>query len=60
VAFVFSGQMAVAYFRVHIHINALPLLNMGEITVLYCFLFLWLSAAGAGPWSLDRAFGRKC
>jgi putative oxidoreductase len=60
VAFVLSGQMAVAYFQVHIHINFWPLLNMGEITVLYCFLFLWLSVAGAGPWSLDRVFGRKC
>jgi putative oxidoreductase len=59
VAFLLSGQMAVAYFRVHIHIHTLPLLNMGEITVLYCFLFLWLTVAGAGPWSLDRAFGRK-
>jgi putative oxidoreductase len=60
VAFVLSGQMAVAYFRVHIHINFWPLLNMGEITVLYCFFYLWLSVAGAGPWSLDRVFGRKC
>jgi len=59
VAFLLSGQMAVAYFRVHVWINLLPLLNMGEITVLYCFLFLWLSVAGAGPWSLDRVFGRK-
>jgi putative oxidoreductase len=60
VAFVLSGQMAVAYFRVHIHINVWPLLNMGEITVMYCFFYLWLSAAGAGPWSLDRVLGRKC
>jgi len=58
-AFILSGQMAVAYFRVHVPINFLPLLNMGEITVLYCFIFLWLSAAGAGPWSLDRLFGWK-
>ena len=59
VAFVLSGQMAVAYFRVHLGINFWPLLNMGEITVMYCFFYLWLSAAGAGPWSLDRLLGRK-
>ncbi|HEY2844866.1 MAG TPA: DoxX family protein [Bryobacteraceae bacterium] len=58
-AFILCGQMAVAYFRVHIHINFWPLTNGGEITVLYCFIFLWLCAAGAGPISLDRAIGWK-
>ena len=58
-AFILCGQMAVAYFRVHIHINPWPLLNQGEITVLYCFTYLWLTSAGAGPISLDRAFGWK-
>jgi putative oxidoreductase len=53
-AFVLSGQMAVAYFLAHAPTSVLfPVLNGGEITVLYCFLFLWLAAAGAGPWSLD-------
>jgi putative oxidoreductase len=52
-AFVLSGQMAVAYFMVHLPISIFPLLNMGEITVLYCFTFLWLVAAGPGPWSVD-------
>jgi putative oxidoreductase len=51
--------MAVAYFRVHIWINVWPLLNQGEITVLYCFTYLWMCAAGAGPLSLDRVFGWK-
>jgi putative oxidoreductase len=51
--------MAVAYFRVHIWITFWPLLNQGEITVLYCFTYLWMSAAGAGPISLDRVIGRK-
>ena len=59
VAFLLCGQMAVAYFRVHIHISPWPLTNGGEITVLYCFTYLWLCAAGAGPLSLDRAFGWK-
>ena len=56
-AFILCGQMAVAYFMVHLPMNFFPLLNGGEITVLYCFTFLWLSTAGAGPISLDRAFG---
>jgi putative oxidoreductase len=59
VAFLLCGQMAVAYFRVHIWINFWPLTNGGEITVLYCFTYLWLCSAGAGPISLDRVFGWK-
>jgi putative oxidoreductase len=58
-AFILCGQMAVAYFRVHIWISPWPLLNQGEITVLYCFTYLWLCSAGAGPISLDGAFGWK-
>jgi putative oxidoreductase len=56
VAFILCGEMAVAYFRVHIHVGpwAFPLLNGGEITVLYCFVFLFLVFAGAGAFSLDR------
>lgn len=53
VAFVLSGQMAVAWFMVHMPISFFPILNMGEITVLYCFSFLWLAAAGPGPISVD-------
>jgi putative oxidoreductase len=53
VAFLLSGQMAVAYFMVHLPMSFWPILNQGEITVLYCFIFLWLSAAGPGPLSLD-------
>jgi len=53
-AFILCGQMAVAYFMVHAPQSVFfPLLNGGEITVLYCFTFLWLTAAGPGPWSLD-------
>jgi putative oxidoreductase len=56
VAFILCGEMAVAYFRVHIHMGPwpFPLLNGGEITVLYCFIFLYLVFAGAGAFSLDR------
>jgi putative oxidoreductase len=59
VAFVLSGEMAIGYFRTHAPRGFWPLLNGGELAVFYCFMFLWLSAAGAGPWSLDRLFGRK-
>lgn len=58
-AFVLSGQMAVAFFMVHLPISFFPILNMGEITVLYCFIFLWLSAAGPGPWSIDAMRSKR-
>jgi putative oxidoreductase len=53
VAFVLSGEMAVAYFQGHFPQSFWTVVNMGAPAVLYCFLFLYLSAAGAGPWSLD-------
>jgi putative oxidoreductase len=59
VAFIISGEMAVGYFRAHFPRNVFPLLNGGEITVMLCFVFLYLSAAGAGPWSADRLLRRK-
>jgi putative oxidoreductase len=57
VAFILCGEMAVAYFMVHIHIGPWlwPILNMGEVTVLYCFFFLYLVTRGAGPLSVDAA-----
>lgn len=58
VAFILAGEMAVGYFRTHAPHGFWPLTNGGELAVIYCFFFLWLSAAGAGPWSLDRVFGR--
>ncbi len=54
VAFVLAGEMAVAYFKVHIGQNVWPILNGGELAVLYCFVWLYLGAAGPGPWSLDE------
>ena len=53
VAFLLAGEMAVGYFMVHAPRGFWPLLNGGEITVFYCFWFLWLSTAGPGPISLD-------
>jgi putative oxidoreductase len=60
-AFVLSGEMAVAYFMAHApqgHFFT-PALNQGEEAVLYCFIFLFLSVAGAGAWSIDAIRGRK-
>jgi putative oxidoreductase len=61
VALILCGEMAVAYFTVHIHMGplAFPLLNGGEITVLYCFFFLYLVTAGPGAVSLDRMLRHK-
>ena len=53
-AFVLSGEMAIGYFMVHAPQGFFPILNQGEGAVFYCFAFLYLAAAGAGPWSLDR------
>ena len=52
-AFILSGEMAVAYFMVHAPQGFFPLLNMGEGAILYCFAFLYMAAAGPGPWSVD-------
>jgi putative oxidoreductase len=59
VAFLLSGEMAVAYFRSHLPHGFWPIQDGGELAVLYCFLFLYLAAAGGGPLSLDRAVRRK-
>ena len=54
VAFVLAGDMAVAYFMVHAPRGFFPLLNGGELAIVYCFVFLYLWVAGGGEWSLDR------
>jgi putative oxidoreductase len=58
VAFILSGQMAVAYFLFHAPKGFFPAANGGEAAMLYCFVFLYLAAAGAGPWSIDATRGR--
>jgi putative oxidoreductase len=58
VAFVLAGEMAVAYFQFHFPQSFWTVVNMGTPAVLYCFLFLYFSAAGAGPWSLDAKRGK--
>ncbi len=54
-AFIASGEMAVAYFMRHAPNGFWPLLNQGEVAVLYCFLFLFVAAHGSGIWSVDAA-----
>ena len=55
VAFVLSGMSAVAYFMVHAPQSLYPSVNGGEPALLYCFIFLYLAAAGGGAWSVDAA-----
>ncbi len=57
-AFICSGEMAVAYFQAHQPLGLLPVQNHGELAVLYCFIFLFLAAHGAGVWSVDAAMSR--
>lgn len=58
VAFILSGLLAVAYFMSHAPGGFWPILNRGELAALYCFVFLFLSVAGGGEWSLDRLLRR--
>jgi putative oxidoreductase len=58
VAFILAGEMAVTYFQFYAPISFWPVVNQGVLAALYCFVWLYFSAAGAGPWSLD-ALRRK-
>jgi putative oxidoreductase len=53
VALILSGEMAFAYWMAHAPRSPFPLVNGGDAAILYCFVFLYLAAAGGGPWSLD-------
>lgn len=59
VAFVLAGEMAVAYFTRHFPISPFPSVNQGSPAVMFCFLFLYLTFAGAGAWSLDAVILRR-
>jgi len=59
VAFILSGEMAFAYFMAHAPHGFFPILNHGELAVLYCFVFLYLAVAGGGVWSVDQIQGRR-
>ena len=58
-AFVASGEMAVAYFMFHFPKGFYPAVNMGEAAILYCFVFLYIAAAGPGAWALDNVRTRN-
>ena len=58
-AFILSGEMAVAYFQGHAGSGFWTLQNGGSDAVLFCFLFLYFSAAGAGPWSVDAKWAKR-
>jgi putative oxidoreductase len=58
-AFVAAGEMAIAYWTVHAKMGFYPAVNMGEAAILYCFVFLYLVAAGPGAWSIDGALIRR-
>jgi len=59
VSLILCGEMAVAYFKAHYPHGFFPLVNHGELAVLYCFIFLYLCVAGAGPLSLDSLVRKK-
>ncbi|HLG59972.1 MAG TPA: DoxX family protein [Vicinamibacterales bacterium] len=59
-AFLASGEMAVAYFYIHLRLmGAMPLVNMGERSTMFCFAFLYVATRGAGIWSLDSLMKSK-
>jgi len=58
-AFIAAGEMAVAYWMVHAKMSFYPAVNMGEAAILFCFVFLYLAAAGPGAWSIDGARRRS-
>jgi putative oxidoreductase len=58
-AFILSGEMAFAYFIAHAPKSFYPLVNGGTLAIMYCFTCLYLSTAGAGPWSADAAMKRN-
>ena len=59
VAFILSGEMAVAYFQVHMPRAFLPIVNRGELAAILCFVFLYLAVAGGGSWSVDSVMRRS-
>ena len=59
IAFLLSGEMAVGYFLAHAPKSPFPALNGGDAAILFCFVFLYIAAAGPGPWSVDAQMSRR-
>ena len=57
-AFITSGEMAVAYFMMHFPRGFFPIVNGGDLAVLYCFIFLYIAAQGSGVWSIDNIIAK--
>jgi putative oxidoreductase len=55
VALLLSGEMAIAYWWAHASRSMYPIVNSGELAIMYCFVFLYIACAGAGPWSIDAS-----
>ena len=58
-AFIASGEMAAAYWMFHAPQNLYPVINQGDAAILYCFIFLFIAAAGPGAWSVDGLRARR-
>jgi putative oxidoreductase len=59
-AFIMSGEMAIGYFMVHLPKSIFPIVNGGDLAIMYCFVFFYIAVAGGGAWSLDRLMsGRR-
>jgi putative oxidoreductase len=58
-AFIASGEMAVAYFMVHAKMHFFPIINKGELAVVYCWFFLFVVFYGPGRWSIDALLGKR-
>lgn len=59
IAFILSGEMAVAYFMAHAPQSFFPIRNMGELAIVYSFVYLYIAAAGPGRWSLDGLIANR-
>ena len=59
IAFLVAGEMAYAYFHAHAAGGFWPIMNRGELAVFFCFAWLYIAAAGPGPWSIDALIGRR-
>ena len=59
VAFILAGDMAVAYFYAHVPRGFFPQVNMGQLAIMFCFVFLYLFMAGGGAWSVDQQRARS-
>jgi len=59
VAFIVAGEMACAYWIAHAPRNLYPVLNGGNLAIVYCFVFLYIAVVGGGPWSLENAIRRR-